>query len=204
MGKMKYLSACLVPFLCLSLATTSFADSTSRGLRKGSGGVDAPNVTRPLNPPQPSRANDAVSGNANQLANPSSVDGSSVNAAQRGTRPKTVASAPAWQQKQAEHAWNGVDRGVPRREEWRRLGINNKDQLQTHISEVRSTPDVSRRLNDTWSIHGKVHPGETTRGTIVIDNLTDNVNGGTAFTNPNVYNRVDELFKNRQISSAGQ
>lgn len=75
--------------LCLFLftATAGWADGNRKLPGTGSGGVDAPNISRPLNPPNPSRADKAVSGAANQLTNPSTVDGNAVNAARRGTRP---------------------------------------------------------------------------------------------------------------------
>lgn len=94
MVKVRKLKAAAVVFLGLLISTSALADGSRKFPSTGSGVGGAPNVTRPLNPPSPPRADSAPSGNTNQLKNPSSVDGSPVNPAQRGTKPTTSPPFP--------------------------------------------------------------------------------------------------------------
>jgi len=97
------------------------------------------------------------------------------------------------QHNQAVHAWEAVNPdGSLRRYDWEARGIQNPQELREHITDVRNNPDDWRQLDPDRFAYGQLDPGHSYQGTVVIDNLTSS-NGGTAFINPNIFNRISSL-----------
>lgn len=93
---------------------------------------------------------------------------------------------------QAQHAWKPSS-DPTRDQQWIRRGINNPEELEVHISNIRKNPDLSRELEGGRSAFGKFDVKGRKSGTIVIDNPADKINGGTAFPNDDIVKRMGRL-----------
>jgi hypothetical protein len=91
-----------------------------------------------------------------------------------------------WREQQALHSWDRHE------DEFKRMGINSTQELKDHISSIRNNPapNTDFDLPRYRMISGKYYDGNA--GTIVIDDPMSR-HGGTAFTNPNISLRLDEL-----------
>ena len=95
--------------------------------------------------------------------------------------------SPELKKAQAQHAWEGHGEN-----EFKEIGIQDVNELETHIANVRNNPDRSFETRPGVPCYGKLD-GEGAAGTIVIDNPMDAKNGGTAFRSKNMEKRMDRL-----------